>query len=153
MGCLWWTATVGLNGGGNEIEGMGRQRGILEDRFVILPHLFFPRPSRSVRRCRRGQDRVDHGADQQRGQGPRWLLCVRRGGGAHPRGKRLVPRDDRVRSHQPQGRHLQGTRSGQERVKSGKTQHYGCVCGPLCECFYSWYVTRVHSWLNCPSPS
>ena len=43
MWCLWWTATVGLNGGGNEIEGMGWQRGILEDWFVIFTSFIFPR--------------------------------------------------------------------------------------------------------------
>jgi hypothetical protein len=36
---------------------------------------------RSVWWCRRGQDRAHHGADQQRGEGARWILRLRRGRG------------------------------------------------------------------------
>lgn len=75
--------------------------GILD---IILPFCHY----RSVWRCRCRQDCVDYGADQQRGQGPWWLLCVCRCGGAYPRGKWLVPWNDWVWCHQPEGHNLQG---------------------------------------------
>ena len=58
------------------------------------------RQDRPVRRRRRRQDRADHGADQQRRQGARRLLGVRRRRRAHPRGQRPLSRDDRVRRQQ-----------------------------------------------------
>ena len=54
------------------------------------------RQDRPLRRRRRRQDRAPHGAHQQRRQGPRRLLGVRRRRRAHPRGERPLPRDDRV---------------------------------------------------------
>lgn len=45
---------------------------------------WFSRLDRSVRWCRCRQDCIDHGADQQRGQGPWWLLCVCWCGRAYP---------------------------------------------------------------------
>ena len=54
------------------------------------------RQDRPVRRRRRRQDRADHGADQQRRQGARRLLGVRRRRRAHARGQRPLSRDDRV---------------------------------------------------------
>ena len=42
------------------------------------------RQNRPVRRRRRGQNRADHGADQQRGQGARRPVGVHRRGRAHP---------------------------------------------------------------------
>ena len=58
------------------------------------------RQDRPVRRRRRRQDRADHGADQQRREGARRLLGVRRRGRAHPRRQRPLSRDDRVRRQQ-----------------------------------------------------
>ena len=55
------------------------------------------RQDRPVRRRRRRQDRADHGADQQRGQGPWRLFGVRRRRRAHARGQRPLSRDDRFR--------------------------------------------------------
>lgn len=69
-----------------------------------------PFPPRFIRRCWRRQDCADHGADQQRGQSSRRLLGVCWSRGANPGGQRLVPRDDRVRGHQPERRHFQGAR-------------------------------------------
>ena len=65
------------------------------------------RQDRPVRRRWRRQDRADHGADQQRGQGPWRLFGVRRRRRAHARGQRSLSRDDRVRREQgpAQGRH------------------------------------------------
>ena len=54
------------------------------------------RQDRPVRRRRRRQDRADHGTDQQRRQGARRLLGVRRRRRAHARGQRPLSRDDRV---------------------------------------------------------
>ena len=54
------------------------------------------RQDRPVRRRRRRQDRADHGTDQQRRQGARRLLGVRRRGRAHPRRQRPLSRDDRI---------------------------------------------------------
>ena len=56
------------------------------------------RQDRPVRRRRRRQDRADPGADQQRRQGVRRLLGVRRRRRAHPRGQRPLPRDHRVQA-------------------------------------------------------
>ena len=53
------------------------------------------RQDRPLRRRRRRQDRADPGADQQRREGPRRLLGVRRRRRAHPRGQRPLSRDDR----------------------------------------------------------
>ena len=61
------------------------------------------RQDRPVRRRRRRQDRADHGADQQRRQGARRLLGVRRRRRAHARGQRPLSRDDRV-ERQPRSR-------------------------------------------------
>ena len=58
------------------------------------------RQDRPVRRRRRRQDRVDHGADQQHREGARRLLGVCRRRRAHPRGQRSLSRDDRVRRQQ-----------------------------------------------------
>ena len=52
------------------------------------------RQGRPVRRRRRGQDREHDGADQQHRQAARGPVGVRRRGRAHPRGQRLLPRDD-----------------------------------------------------------
>ena len=54
------------------------------------------RQDRPVRRRRRRQDRADHGTDQQRRQGARRLLGVRRRRRAHARGQRPLSRDDRI---------------------------------------------------------
>ena len=56
------------------------------------------RQDRPVRRRWRRQDRADHGADQQRGQGPWRLFGVRRRRRAHARGQRSLSRDDRVQA-------------------------------------------------------
>ncbi len=53
------------------------------------------RQDRPVRRRRRRQDREHAGADQQHREALRRLLGVRRRRRAHPRGQRLLPRDDR----------------------------------------------------------
>ena len=55
------------------------------------------RQDRDVRRCGRGQDRDHPGDDPPPGRAARWCVGVRRRGGAHPRGQRPVPGDDRVR--------------------------------------------------------
>jgi hypothetical protein len=68
------------------------------------------RQDRPVRRRRRGQDRSDHGTDQQRRTCPRRLLGVRRCWRAYPRGQRPLPRDDRIRREQGRRRRrLQGS--------------------------------------------
>ena len=51
-----------------------------------------------------GKTVLIHGADQQRRQGARRLLGVRRRRRAHPRGQRPLSRDDRVRREQDPGR-------------------------------------------------
>ena len=56
------------------------------------------RQDRPVRRCRRRQDRADHGADQQHRQGAWRRVGVRRRRRADPRGQRPLSRDDRVRA-------------------------------------------------------
>ena len=56
------------------------------------------RQDRPVRRCRRRQDRADHGADQQHRQGARRRVGVRRRRRADPRGQRPLSRDDRIRA-------------------------------------------------------
>src|SRR5436309_12595887 len=53
-----------------------------------------------VRRRRGGQDGHHPGADPQRRDGPRRPLGVLRGGGAHPRGERPLPRDEGKRSEE-----------------------------------------------------
>ena len=58
------------------------------------------RQDRPVRRRRRRQDRADPGTDQQRRQGARRLLGVRRRRRAHPRGQRPLSRVHRVRRQQ-----------------------------------------------------
>lgn len=75
---------------------------------------WFSRLDRSVRWCRCRQDCVDHGADQQCGQGPWWLLCVCWCGRAYPWGKWLVPWNDWVWCDQPEGYHLQGEDCGKQ---------------------------------------
>lgn len=74
----------------------------------FLNLILSPRCHRSVWWCWCRQDCVDYGADQQCGQGPWWLLCVCRSGGAYPWRKRLVPWNDWVWCHQPEGHNLQG---------------------------------------------
>ena len=54
------------------------------------------RQDRPVRRRRRRQDRADSGADQQRRQGPWWLLGVRRRRRAYPRRQRPLSRVHRI---------------------------------------------------------
>ena len=57
------------------------------------------RQGRPVRRRRRGQDREHAGAHQQHRHAALGPVGVRRRGRAHPRGQRLLPRDDRSRGH------------------------------------------------------
>ena len=75
------------------------------------------RQDRPVRRRRRRQDRADHGADQQRRQGARRLLGVRRRRRAHARGQRPLSRDDRV-ARQPRSQEEQRLDQGLQ-VRSG----------------------------------
>ena len=59
------------------------------------------RQDRPVRRRRRRQDRADSGTDQQRRQGARWLLGVRRRRRADPRRQRPLSRIHRIRRSTP----------------------------------------------------
>ena len=59
------------------------------------------RQGRPVRRRRRRQDRQHDGADQQHRQGALRPVGVRRRRRAHPRGQRLLSRDDGVGRRQP----------------------------------------------------
>ena len=59
------------------------------------------RQDRPVRRRRRRQDRADPGTDQQRCQGPWWLLGVRRRRRAYPRRQRPLSRIHRIRRSTP----------------------------------------------------
>ncbi len=59
-----------------------------------------------LRRRRRRQDRAHPGADQQHRQAARRHLGLRRGGGAHARGQRPLPRDEGVGRHREDGADL-----------------------------------------------